>query len=347
MDVGAKRDAIVPPRELARLEETTVGDLELGDKLPVYITSTSSFDDELLVSIERGLELHDLERAENYLDTDEILKLKVVGYNRGGLLVEFGRLRGFVPNSLVPGLPRGGDQENLQAAKSKMVAAVLPVKVIKVDKEKKRLVLSGKAAESERRKKRLEELQVGEIITGTVANVVDFGVFVDLDGVDGLIHKSRLSWDHVTHPKEILEIGDEVEVMVKEVDIERERVSLDRRALLPDPWKEFAQKHKSGDILEGTVDGVREFGAFVKLNDHITGLVHVSELYEGISHSPTQVLHPGDKVLVRIIEMDIESRRVGLSLRRVPPDDIAHWIIGNEDDSIPVAENSLDESPVQ
>jgi small subunit ribosomal protein S1 len=347
LDVGAKRDAIVPSQELARLDELTTMDIGIGDRLPVYITSTSGYDNELLVSIERGLEQHDWEKAEIYLQNGEILRLKVSGYNRGGLLVEFGRLQGFVPNSLVPGLPRGRNQNDLLFAKSEMVNKNLAVKVIKVDKGEKRLVLSAKAAESERRKKRLQELHVGEILTGTVANVVDFGVFVDLNGVDGLIHKSRLSWDHVSHPREVLQPGEEVRVVIKDVDVDNERISLDRRALLPDPWEKFAAEHQSGDVLEGIVEGVVDFGAFVKLNDHVTGLVHASELYQGISHSPTEVLHKGDRVLVRIIEINTDERRVSLSMRRVPPEEIAHWIIGKEEPSGTEDDTEPSPEPVQ
>ena len=347
LDVGAKRDAIVPPREVARLDEMNVDDIDIGDNLPVYITSTSSYEGELIVSIERGLEQLDWEKAETALENEDILLLDVVGYNRGGLLVEFGRLRGFVPNSLVPGLPRGGNESNLLAAKSEMVSGTLAVKVIRVDRAKKRLVLSAKAAESAHRKERLKELQVGEVVTGTVVNAVDFGVFVDLGGVDGLIHKSRLSWEHVSNPREILHQGDEVKVVINDVDVEKERVSLDRRALLPDPWQQFAQTHESGDVLEGTVEGVVDFGAFVKLSDQITGLVHASELYQGISHSPTEVLHEGDTVLVRIIDIDEEERRVSLSMRRVPPDEIAHWIFGNEDVSASEGEVEQGLEPVQ
>ena len=347
LDVGAKRDAIVPPRELARLDEMWIDDINVGDNLPVYITSTSSYEGELLVSIERGLEQLDWDRAETALENEDILLLEVVGYNRGGLLVGFGRLRGFVPNSLIPGLIRGGSENDLQTAKSEMVNGTLAVKVIRVEKAKKRLVLSAKAAESVHRKERLQELRVGEVITGKVVNCVDFGVFVDLNGVDGLIYKSRLSWDHVSDPKEILHPGEEVKVVVNDIDVERERVSLDRRALLPDPWEKFTQSHEAGDILEGTVEGVVDFGAFVKLTNQITGLVHASELYQGISHSPTEVLHEGDTVLVRIIDIDGEERRVSLSMRRVPPDEIAHWIIGDEDSSAAPVEDEQMPEPVQ
>ena len=327
LDVGAKRDAVVPTRELANLDETLFEDLSIGDQLPVYVTNTSSYDDELLVSIERGLEQQDWGKAKEYLESGDILKLKIIGYNKGGVLVEFGRLEGFVPNSMTPGLPRGLSNNDKQTLKAKMIGNSLQAKVIEVDQQKKRLIISGKATETLNRKKRLEELEAGGHITGVVSNVVDFGAFVNLNGVDGLIHRSRLSWEEFEHPSDVLQPGDEVEVLIKDVDIERERISLDRRALLPGPWDDFAQEHNHGDILEGEVVSVRDFGAFIKLTDEITGLLHVSELLPGVAHDPTKVLNPGDAVLVRIIEIDKEQERVSLSMRRLPQDDIANWVI--------------------
>jgi len=327
LDVGAKRDAVVPARELANLDETLFEDLSIGDQLPVYVTNTSSYDDELLVSIERGLEQQDWERAKEYLESKDIQELKIIGYNKGGLLLEFGRLDGFVPNSMVPGLPRGLSKHARQTLKTKMIGDSLQAEVIEVDQPRKRLILSGKAAEGLHRKERLEELEEGEHITGTVSNVVDFGVFVNLDGVDGLIHRSRLSWEDFEHPSDVLQPGDEVEVLIKDVDIERERISLDRRALIPGPWDDFAREHNNGDILEGEVVSVRDFGAFIKLTEEITGLLHVSELLPGVTHDPTKVLNPEDVVLVRIIEIDKEQERVSLSMRRLPQDDIANWVI--------------------
>lgn len=329
LDVGAKRDAVVPARELANLDEMLFENLSIGDQLPVFITNTSSYDDELLVSIERGLEQQDWERADEYLENGEMLELKIIGYNMGGLLVEFGRLDGFVPNSMVPDLPRGLTKNDRQILKSKKIGDSLQVKVIEVNQSRKRLILSGKAAESLRRKERLEELESeeGEHIIGTVSNVVDFGVFVDLDGVDGLIHRTRLSWDDFDHPSDVLQPGDEVAVLIKDVDTERERVSLDRRALLSGPWDDFAEEHNPGDILEGEIVSVRDFGAFVKLTDNITGLLHVSELLPGVAPDPTKVLNPGDEILVRIIDIEPEQERVSLSMRRLPQDDIANWMI--------------------
>ncbi len=327
LDVGAKRDAVVPARELANLDETLFEDLSIGDQLPVYVTNTSSYDDELLVSIEKGLEQQDWEKAKEYLESGDILELKIIGYNKGGLLVKFGRLDGFVPNSMVPDLPRGLTKHARQTLKAKKIGDSLQAKVIEVIQPRKRLILSAKATESLHRKERLEELEVGERITGTVSNVVDFGAFVNLDGVDGLIHRSRLSWDDFEHPSDVLQPGEEVEVLIKDVDIERERISLDRRALLPGPWDDFSQEHDHGDIIQGEVVSVRDFGAFVKLTEEITGLLHVSELLPGVSRDPTKVLNPGDEVLVRIIEIDKEQERVSLSMRRLPQDDIANWVI--------------------
>lgn len=288
----------------------------------------------MLVSIEKGLEQQDWERAKAYLNSEETQELKIIGYNNGGLLVEFGRLSGFVPNSRISSLPRGMKKSDRQAAKAKMIGETLQVKVIEVDKAKKRLVLSGQAARDAQRKQCLQELEEGQHITGTVANVVDFGVFVDLGGVDGLIHISRLSWDKVEHPSDILQPGDEVEVLVKDIEIERERISLDRKSLLPSPWDAFSEEYSDGDILEGTVESLQDYGAFVKLTDEITGLIHLSELLPGSSHDPEKVLDVGDKALVRIIEIDKEKERVRLSMRRVPEDDIARWIMEGDEDHI-------------
>lgn len=329
IDVGAKRDGIVPRRELASLDEKLFENLSVGDQLPVYVTSTSSYDDELLVSIEKGLEKKDWERAKNCLENEEILDLEIIGYNKGGLVVKFGRISGFVPNSMIPDLRRGLGRTERRNAKLRMVGDSMQVQAIEVKPSRKRLIMSGTKAQKKDSKQRLQELEVGEKITGTVSNVVDFGVFVSLDGVDGLIHNSRLSWEDFDHPSEVLQPGERVEVLIKDVDIERERISLDRKGLLPGPWDNFAKQHNQGDILEGEVVSVRDFGAFVKLTDEITGLMHVSELLPGVTNDPTKVLDPGDEILVRILDIDKEQERISLSMRQLPDDEIANWVIDN------------------
>ena len=176
-------------------------------------------------------------------------------------------------------------------------------------------------------------------------------MFVDLGGIDGLIHISRLSWDKVEHPSDILQPGDEVEVLIQNIDRERERISLDRKSLLPSPWDTFLEEYNDGDILEGTVESLQDYGAFVKLTDEITGLIHLSELLPGSSRDPEKVLDVGDNVLVRIIEINKEQERVRLSMRRVPEDEIAHWIMEsdenlNQEDDVekPVADEEKSEN---
>lgn len=342
LDVGAKRDAIVPRRELESLDESTFADISIGDHLPVYVTETSGYDNELLVSIEKGLEQQDWDRARKYFESKEMLESEVIGYNKGGLLVAFGRIEGFVPNSMIPGMPRGLSNDKKQKFKAEMIGSTVQAKVIEVDQHRKRLILSGRAAESARQEERLKELEPGETITGTVSNLVDFGAFVDLDGVDGLIHISRLSWKDVDHPSDVLQPGDKVEVLIKDVDVDRERVSLDRRALLPGPWDDFAKERQPGDIVEGTVEAVRDFGAFIKLTDEITGLLHSSELLPGVSRNPEKALNPGEKVLVRVIDIDTEQERVGLSMRSLPKDELAHWMMEGLEESSP--DDELDEN---
>jgi small subunit ribosomal protein S1 len=334
LDVGAKQDAIVPKQELSQLSETTLQELFIGHQLPVFITRTSNANNELLVSIEKGLAQQDWDRAAQYLESKETLEFEVIDTNAGGILVDFGRISGFVPNSLIPGLMQRLHEAARQKAKQEYIGKTLKLNVIEVDQARKRLILSGKAAETARRKERLQELQIGQKITGIVSNVVDFGAFVNLGSIDGLIHISRLSWEKVEHPSNVVKPGDEIEVLIKNVDVDRERVSLDRRALLPSPWDEFAKTHHSGDILEGTIDSVANFGAFVKLTGTITGLVHSSELPPGIAHDPTESIKVGDKALVRILEIDTERQRVRLSMRRVPMEDFSQWMLENHDYAI-------------
>jgi len=330
IDIGAKRDGIVPRRELSNLDDTLFENISIGDQLPVYVTNTSSYDDELLVSIEKGLEKKDWERAKVCLNNEKIMDLEIIDFNKGGLVVKFGRLNGFVPNSMISDFPRGLQKTEKRDAKSKMIGENIKVKAIEVKPRRKRLIFSGKEVKNGDSVKRLQELKVGEIITGTVSNVVDFGAFVSLDGVDGLIHNSRLSWKDFEHPSEILQRGDKVEVMIKDIDIERERISLDRKCLIPGPWIDFVQQYNQGDILEGEVTSIRDYGAFIKLTEGITGLMYVSELLPGVTNDPTQAFNSGDEVLVKIIEIDKEQKRVSLSMRRLPEDDIANWVLEKE-----------------
>jgi small subunit ribosomal protein S1 len=326
VDIGAKRDAIVPRADLDRLDDELLQSLHQGDEVPVYVMRTAKIGGDLLVSINRGLEQEDWNRAEEMLESGEAVDLEIIAQNKGGVVVRFGRLRGFVPNSHIPDLRRDGDKEKLHEQKETMIGDSLMVKVIEVNQKRRRLVLSGRAARQERRRHRLKELDPGSTVTGTVVNLVDFGAFVDLGGVDGLIHISELEWSRVEHPSEVLKVGEEVEVEITKVEVERERVSLSRKNLMPSPWDSITGRYSAGDLIEGEITNVRDFGAFVMLPEGIEGLIHLSEIGIIGPGSPGDVVHPSDKVLARIIEIDPDRQRISLSLSRVSKDEQLNWL---------------------
>lgn len=332
IDVGAKRDAIVPPEEMEGVNQSFLETLDEGDIVYVYVTRTPVGDEELFVSLEKGLREKDWERAAEYLENQEILELKVVGTNKGGLLVEFGRLQGFVPNSHVPTLANIYDRQERMKKKSNMIDTTVSVKVLEIDRQRKRLVLSAKAAWDELLAARLAELEEGQVAPGRVVHLVDYGAFVDLGGVTGLLHISELAWHHVVNPADVLDLGQEIEVVISEVDPERERVSLSRKALLPNPWEQFAQRYEIGDLVEGEVTALVDFGAFVLLPFDIEGLVHVSEMSLPASGTPEEVLQPGDRLLVRITSIEPDEERVGLSMRRVSAKEEIDWLASREEE---------------
>lgn len=327
-NVDAKRTAVIPPQDIEQIEESYLAELSVGDEVTLYVIRTPEGGEDLLVSLNKGLEQQDWIEAKEYLANEDLLELEVIGHNKGGLLVAFGHLRGFVPTSHVPQLQRVYNQRKLSSQKTKLIGEELPLKVIEVDPQRKRLVLSAKKAQKEVRQQRLLELklQEGETITGQVTNLVKFGAFVDLDGVEGLIHISEIAWENVAKPGDFLSPGQEVEVLVRSVDVEKERVSLSRKALLPSPWELFDQTHAAGDLVEGVVTNVTDFGAFLLITEGIEGLVHVSEMHGGRSTAPQDVLLLGDTVLVRILRIQPEKQRLALSQRRVSQNEEMEWV---------------------
>jgi small subunit ribosomal protein S1 len=248
-------------------------------------------------------------------ESGEVLDAEVVDFNRGGVLVSFGRLQGFVPNSHLTAIRRGLRGNRLREAKSELVGQTLHVVVIEVNQRRRRLVLSERKANRKRRKQVLKELTKGDVRTGTVTNLVDFGAFVDLGGVDGLIHISELDWKHVDRPGDVLSVGDEVEVYILSVDRERERIALSRKRLLPDPWYEVTENLYAGQSVEGTITNVVDFGAFVELEEGIEGLVHISAMPAG--KRTCEELTSGSPILVRVLQVDDNRRRIALSLRGI------------------------------
>jgi len=266
-------------------------------------------------------------------ENDQVVELEVVDQNRGGLLVAFDNMQAFVPNSHIPAIRRGTSTQKAGEIKAGLIGKTLPFKVIEVNQKERKLVFSARAAQREQRLKRLEEIQVGQVIKSRVVNVVDFGVFVDLDGVDGLVHKSEIDWERVTHPSKRFKVGDEIEVKVISVDKENERVSLSRKILLPNPWKKLVEDYKVGDLVEGVVVSVLDFGAFVEIREGLHGLIHISEIGYSNAEDPKAVLKKGDPVLVKIIGIKTARERISLSMRRVPVSEQMEWIMNLEDAS--------------
>lgn len=325
VDIGGKQSAFVARGDLERLSDEMLGKLETGAELNVYVLKPGS-DGEVLVSINKALTLEDWERAAELQEKDETIRVTVNGFNKGGALVDFGRLRGFVPNSQLLVVPRGASREQQEDAKNELIGRSIPVKVIEVNQRRNRLVLSETAARRDQRQELLEGLEPGQVVTGRVVKIVDYGAFVDIGGVNGLVHISKLDWQHVNHPSDVLTVGEEIEVRIEDVDVERERISLNRQALIPDPWSEIEQSHEIGDLVSGKISSVVDYGVFVELPNGITGLVHVSEMSSTNVASPQKWAQEGDDLLVRIISIDPERKRIGLSVDKVTQQELYDWM---------------------
>jgi small subunit ribosomal protein S1 len=316
VDLGVKRDGIVPREDLQLLDSDYRASLQAGDTVPVYVRDTRASGDGIVVSLNQGLAQQDWLQAEELLEDGETCEAKVIDVNSGGVLVSFGRVRGFVPNSHLSSVPPGLRGTRLQEAKSDLVGQALTLTVLEVDQRRRRLILSERAANQRRRQKLLEGLTEGDVRTGVVRNLVAYGAFVDLGGVDGLIHISQLDWSHLDHPSDVLTVGEELEVQILSVDQERERIELSRKCLLPDPWPVVTEALEVDQVVEGRVTNVVDFGAFVDIGQGVEGLVHTSEMPDGKATCARLGLEAPIKV--RVLDIDRAKRRLALSLRGVP-----------------------------
>ncbi|MCB8924609.1 MAG: 30S ribosomal protein S1 [Ardenticatenaceae bacterium] len=327
IDIGSKRDAMVPYQEVAQLDDEFLENLSTGDTVPVYVTRTPVGSEQLLVSLERGLQELDWERAAKLHEDDTTVELKIVNYNKGGFVVEFGRIQGFVPNSHIPTIQNVYNHDQRTSYKSKQVDNTIKLKIIELDPQRERFVLSAKSAQKDQRKELLSSLSIGDKFTGTVVNLKHYGAFIDIgDGLVGLLHISRMAWEHINKPDDLFSVGDEVEVLVDKIDVEKEKISLNRKALLPSPWQTFADKQTAGDLVAGEVTAVVDFGAFVRVDEGIEGLLHKNEMNIPSDTAPSEALAEGDVILVRIVQIDVEQERLSLSTRRVTASEEISWM---------------------
>jgi small subunit ribosomal protein S1 len=271
--------------------------------------------------------------AQEHLESGEVIETEVSGFNKGGLVVPFGNLRGFVPASHVVGLPRRMGEDERSRRLAEQVGREIRVQVIEVDRKRKRLVMSEKSAvrawREQQRDHLLDTLSEGQVIKGVVRSLANFGAFVDLGGVDGLVHISELSWQQVRHPSQVVRVGDEIDVYVLNLNKEEGKIGLSLRRLNPDPWSTVDTLYHVGQRVEGTVTNVVDFGAFVRLEAGLEGLVHVSEISDEAVNHPGEVLSKEQRCLLEIIKIDPDRRRVGLSLKRIPVQEQVSWANAN------------------
>jgi small subunit ribosomal protein S1 len=312
LDIGYKSEGVIPLRELSIRNDIDPNDVvSTGDEIEALVLQKEDADGRLILSKKRAQYERAWGRIEEVKARDGTVKGPVIEVVKGGLIIDIG-LRGFLPASLVE-MRRVRDLQPY-------VGKELECRIIELDKNRNNVVLSRRKfleeSQAEQRHEFLTSLQKGEVRSGTVSSIVNFGAFVDLGGVDGLVHVSELSWKHVDHPSEVVEVGQEVNVEVLDVDLERERVSLSLKATQEDPWRQFARTHEVGDIIEGRVTKLVPFGAFVELDDAIEGLVHISELAEHHVEKAEDEIGVHDRVPVKIIDIDLDRRRISLSRKQ-------------------------------
>jgi small subunit ribosomal protein S1 len=322
VSVGTKSEGVITGKEIEAILPADMASFKVGLEIPVYVVNPEDQNGTLVLSYVRAREEVSWLDAEKLLKSNESLKATIIGYNKGGLIVPLGSLRGFVPASQISLSRRvtlSGDTPEQRW--SKMVNQPIEVRVIEVDRERRRLILSERAASTETRetlKERvIEDLKEGEIRIGRVTSLADFGAFVNISGADGLVHLSEISWERIQNPSEVLKVGQEVQVKVIAIDREKKRIGLSIRQLLDDPWSRQVAHLKDGQLVEGTITRLTKFGAFARLDGDIEGLIHISEISDKRIEHPKEVLHEGDVVTLRVIKIDGENHRIGLSVRRV------------------------------
>jgi len=327
IDVQSKADGLIAGRELEGINPQTLKGFQVGGEILVYVLEPEDNNGHVVLSFTRAQEEQDWEKVESSLESGEAITTFVEGYNKGGLLVPVGQLRGFVPGSLVS-VFREGDTGSPEDRWSEAIGKEITLKVIEVDRSRQRLILSERDAIGETREaikdQLLDNLAVGDRVSGYVSSLADFGAFVNIQGVDGLVHLSELSWDHVDHPSDLVKVGQELEVEVISIDEDKRRIGLSMRRLQDNPWIEKAEEIQEGQLIQGTITNLTDFGAFARIeNTDLEGLIHISELSMDRVGHPSEVVSVGETLALRVISLDMERHRIGLSLEKVDSDEYA------------------------
>ncbi len=327
VDINTKSEGVISGEELEKVPADVLSELKVGDSVQTYVVSTSGHDGNVVLALTRTQASRDWQEAEDLNTKQDIFEGTVAGYNKGGLIVKVGKIRGFVPASQLVSLPKAEEGSDASKQLAGMVGKKLYLKVIELDREQNRLILSERAAQRQVRKmqkdKMLSELKEGDEREGEVISLADFGAFIDLGGADGLVHLSEITWKPINHPSEALKVGQKVKVTVLKVDPEHKRVGLSIKRLEQDPWSSIETRYKVGQLVEGEITKMAKFGAFARIkgDDAIEGLIHVSELSDKRVGHPKEVVKEGQMVTLRVIRIDAGKRRLGLSLKRVAQSD--------------------------
>jgi len=320
VDIGAKSEGVIAASELDGMDEETRGMLTEDAEITVFVVDPEGKKNSIILSYTQALQEQEWITVSEYQENKTLCQCKVLGVNRGGLLVEIGHLRGFLPKSQLQRRRQSAEEIN------KLVGKTLDVKVIEVDHEQRRIIMSERAAMRElRAAKRLELMETlteGTVCDGTIVHLADFGAFVDIGGMEGLVHVSELSWKRINHPSEVLKAGDEVKVAVLSIDHEKQRLALSIKKLQPDPWSLVANTYKVGQLVEAKITKITPYGAFARINDDngLIGLIHISELSDEHVEHPREIVTASEMVAVRVIRINPGKRQIGLSIKQVSSD---------------------------
>ena len=333
VNIGQKAEAHVPANEMRTIDTTDIEGL-VGGSIIAMVVRPESGDNPAILSVDRAIGEQGWRYLEKAMEAGEVIEGKIAGFNRGGSIVEVEGVQGFVPMSQLVSVPRerfriyqdGGDglseeeTENIQEAQNAEIGREIQMKVLEVNRSRNRAIFSERQAVQEsrdaRKAKLIEELEEGQTRSGTVTGISSFGAFVDIGGADGLIHISELSWSMVNSPEEVVSVGQKVDVYVLRVDAENMKIALSLRRLQPEPWETIHERHNIGDVVNATVTKLTNFGAFARVEDSIEGLIHISELSARMINHPREVVREGEQVEVKILRIEPERRRLGLSLKQ-------------------------------
>ena len=320
VDIGSKYEGVIPGSDLEGLDPAYLEAINVGDEIPVYVVRPDSQDGSVMLSLRRGAVEKEWQHLSDLFKNGDIFEGKVIGHNKGGLIVGFEGVRGFVPLSQIASMSQTNAESSIEDRLQEMAGKSIWLKIIEMNRRQNRLILSERLALHSWRKQQkdrlVQEIQAGQILRGKVSSLCDFGAFIDLGGADGLVPLSELSWGRVKHPKEVLQVGDEVETYVLNVDLESKRIALSLRRAQPSPWDTIFEKYQVGRLVAASITKLTKFGAFARLEDGLEGLIHISELEDRRIAHPKEVIKEGDELTLKIISIDPQRQRLGLSLKQ-------------------------------